>query len=1039
MKFSPAQQQAIDIRGTNVIVSASAGAGKTSVLVQRLTQMVLEDRIPVTSILAMTFTEDAAAEMKARLKRQLQARSTDPWISDQLALLETASISTIDSFCYDLVKKYYYKIPISYTMSRRVENGPANRQAFQEAMEHSLETLNAPDRAALLLYYEAQKADSQQLETDLRRFLEVADAQPDPDAWIRSADGHDSLVNQWFLDYFRVRVEALADIVQELISVTESMEFAKQSRQDAVLAALEARAVHLRQSRQALDQGYEAFLQVYVPGLDGLPRIPSSINKHSVKLWHTAFKTISDQIGERAFTPREYEQDTRNNEQAVNAFLQAAAALRIEFAAAKKRRQIIDFSDMEHFALQLLQDPVIQEELRNKYETILVDEFQDTNDLQESIIGAVSRNDNVFRVGDIKQSIYGFRQARPQIMENHMADENDRTLILAENYRSTQKLVDFSNRLFSQIMPGFESRDKAVAGTEAQKSGPQKPVRFLYTEYGEWAADHDVGLVQARSRHTKYREDLIARDIEKKHKKGLPYRSICILTRTHGPHEALRQALEAYGIPAIGEVDHGFFTNQAVQIILSLLGSFVNPDDDIAMTAALCSSIGRVTMDQLRMALVQKPENLSIYHYLKDNELLRTWNELYALRQLPVPRLIQTLYDTDNWYTQCTTRQDKTNLDMLLDMASQTPEVRLADFIKDMNGQASLDRLGEASLYGKEEDVVRIRTIHHAKGLQYPLVYILGDSGRKRPQSCVRIDADMGVAFRGLSADRTLKYPGRREVAFAHHQYVSQLAEEMRIFYVAVTRAEQELVFVDTIKSLEDVRGPLKPWHMLTGSTATDWLLHARTNDPGLFELDLCVDLEARPESDPFKSHIQPMPVYSQPVTVIQGTTASAAKKSETAVWHPIRLHPDKATGRGTLFHEMAGLLSYPYKEEEADAYASRAGLPFTPSDMKQFLSLNEDPTYRRLMTLPHVFEESYIARIDGAIAHGFMDLVSYDKKEITIVDFKTDQVDSMEELADRYRGQLLMYKRAMEQIHPEMRVKTCIYSFYSGKMWEIL
>lgn len=1038
MKFSPDQQQAIDIRGTNVIVSASAGAGKTSVLVQRLNQMVLVDRIPVTSILAMSFTEDAAAEMKARLKRQLQAAAHDPWIADQLALLETASISTIDSFCYDLVKKYYYKIPISYAMSRHVENGPANRQAFQEALEHSLETVSARGQAALRLYYEAQKADRQQLETDLRRFVEMADAQPDPDAWIQSANGHEALVHQQFTDYFRVRLEALGQILEEMLEFTQSMEFAKASQQEKVLQDLKARLAHIKKSQAALDKSYDDFMETYVPGLDLLPRVPSSINKHNVKIWHTAYKTLSDQINSRAFTPREYTQDARNNEEAIEAFLQAALALRAEFAAAKKRRQILDFSDMEHFAWALLQDPMIREELQHKYETILVDEFQDTNDLQESIIMAIARGNNVFRVGDIKQSIYGFRQARPQIMERHMKSKDDKTLRLSENYRSTSTLVDFSNRLFSKIMAGFEEQDKMVPGTPAQSLSVQKPVRFLYTAYGDWAAAHEEGLVQAKKIHSRYRFDLIARDIIKKHKEGMMYRSICILTRTHGPHEALRQALEAYGIPAIGEVDHGFFTNQAVQIILSLLQSFVDPGDDIAMTAALCSSIGQVTMDELGAALASRPETLSIYQYLKDNPLMKTWNELYALRQLPVPRLIETLYGRDDWYTRCTTRQDKTNLDMLLDMAGQTPDVRLTDFVKDMLDQASLDRIGEASLYGKEEDVVRIRTIHHAKGLQYPLVYVLADSGRKRPEGCVSCDADMGIAFEGLSADRTLKYPSLRQTAFGHHRFMAELAEEMRIFYVAVTRAEQELVFVDTLKDLQAYGSPLKMWHLLSGAAATDWLLHTRYEDPSLFDLELVSELDQRPAGGTFKNHILKQAAYSQPVRLIQGTTASSAKKANVS-WHPIRLHPQQATSRGTLFHEMAGQLSYPYKREEVLAYAARSGLPFTEADMEQFLALNKEPLYGKLMGQPHGFEESYIARIDGAIAHGFMDLVSYGEKEITIVDFKTDKVDSVSVLADRYKGQLVMYRCAMERIRPGMKVRTWIYSFYLNKMCEIL
>ena len=275
----------------------------------------------------------------------------------------------------------------------------------------------------------------------------------------------------------------------------------------------------------------------------------------------------------------------------------------------------------------------------------MIDEFQDTNELQENIIQCFARKDNVFRVGDIKQSIYGFRQARPEIMQGHMdkEDENSCLIVLDENYRSNQSIVEFNNEFYDHIMnttllgKNFRQDDIAKVGTARQKDAEQHPVRFLYTEYLSWMENQEESFnkIQAKSLHKNNVYDLIANDILTKHEQGIPYSSICILTRTHSPQEELKKVLEAYEIPVLAEIDHGFYTNHAIQIVLSTLISLNDPNDDIALMASLCSPIGNVLYNDIAGCCIDKEKNTSLYSLVKDKPFMQSWQQLRQYKTNP--------------------------------------------------------------------------------------------------------------------------------------------------------------------------------------------------------------------------------------------------------------------------------------------------------------------------------------------------------------------------------------------------------------------
>lgn len=1036
MPFSKAQQQAIDLRNKNILVSASAGSGKTSVLVERLCKLVLVDKISIDRILAMTFTEDAANEMKDRLKKRLQAETQTDYIQSQLALLETASICTIDGFCLSIVKNYYYKIPISYKMSKSVASSAQANKAFLDAYNEACNSIDTNDFVKLKLFFSSLGKTEDDILSNIRDLINVAMSKPDSNEWIRSLMNRPCSEDtfNWFFQYFIEQIESMIEICKNMKEADEQLFSLKEESLNTCLDFL-------------YKKDYAFFKKQFEIYFNNTPGFKKTINKVSYEKEQGEFKKIEGNILNVLYEKEEYDQDLNNNIERINTFCTLSLLTMDIFARKKEEMEIIDFTDMEHFAYKLLRQPMIQEEVRNKYQMILVDEFQDTNELQENIIQCFARKDNVFRVGDIKQSIYGFRQARPEIMQGHMdkEDENSCLIVLDENYRSNQSIVEFNNEFYDHIMnttllgKNFRQDDIAKVGTARQKDAEQHPVRFLYTEYLSWmeTQEESFNKIQAKSLHKNNVYDLIANDILTKHEQGIPYSSICILTRTHSPQEELKKVLEAYEIPVLAEIDHGFYTNHAIQIVLSTLISLKDPNDDIALMASLCSPIGNVLCNDIAGCCINKEKNVSLYSLVKDKPFMQSWQQLRQYKNEPISDLIRHIYSHNDFYFNYTTNQDKTNLDQFLEMASQFEVQNDLDlFLEQIINDSNQDAVGEAYPYGKDANVVKIKTMHHSKGLQFPIVYILSSHATKDKYSNnpVLVDPVLGISLNALDPSLKFKRASLSHLAFVTKKNHDDLKEEMRVFYVATTRAEKELVIVDYIDDIKSYSSRLNTSSLLEKSSYTGWLLHTYLNKPSsLFKLDKKNQLYKRPLPLKKDDNIDTNQFYQGSISSISGQTASATKKS--LEWPIIDLNKKISTTRGTLFHEIVANCAFPYQKEDCINYAHKHNFTLQATDIKQLLSLNECHIYKEMMQNKHEFECSYIIRENEKIYHGFIDLIAWHPEHISILDFKTDTVQNETELIDKYHAQLDAYKKAIHTIEPDKKIKTYIYSFHLRKI----
>ena len=1031
MDFSIPQKEAIDIRNTNVVVSASAGSGKTAVLVERLCQLVLKDHISIDSILAMTFTKDAAAEMKARLLSKLKAQPKTDYILQQMALLETASISTIDSFCLSIVQNYYYKIPISYTMSKQTASSAQTRISFENAYKHAIQDLDLNSYTKLKMYFHSFGKTEEDIQKYIEDILTIINSKSEEDAkaWMENIQESYTYLNpkimEYALKYFHNHCLAMTEILDEVIN------------QIAKPEDYEIKKEYLSKCLDATSYSdFKSQFELYLKNTIGFKK---TIDKVDYSKYQTSFKEHETRIVENLFDEAFYLKDIQSHKNLVDTLFDLTNKVKLYFQLEKKKMEVIDFNDMEHFAYQLLQGPMIKEEMYNKYQMILVDEFQDTNELQEKIIASFCHENNVFRVGDIKQSIYGFRQANPKIMQDWMEkeDTNNTPLLLQENYRSNASVIEFNNDFYNKIMNNellgkqFKDIDIANVGTKGQMESPQYPVRFLYTEY----KNEDGNKATIKKNHNENRFDLIANDIIEKHEAGMPYKSMCVLTRNHAPQEKLKAVFEAYNIPAMITIDHGFFTNPAIQIVISTLKALEDLTDDISLCASLMSPLFNISFSQIANCCIEKEKGTSLYTSIKNEDFMKSFFELYANKNKTITQFLQYIYAFNNFYYASTTIQDKNNLDYLLELAGQFENQNdIHSFVLQLSKDAMQDQTQEASLYGKEDDVVQVKTMHQSKGLQFPIVYILSQHEQrdKHGSSCILLDSTLGLSLKGLSLDYKLKYNSIYHLALQTKKELDDLAEEMRVFYVATTRPQKELVIVDTIESIEDFYSPLNAYTLLEDESYTGWLLHTYANmSDSLVVFDKKQGLYERPLKVRQNNTPYALPTYSKGSKAFSSQTASGAKIKLD--WKEVSLSKNMGTIRGTLFHEIVAQCSYPYQEKDIIAYADSYGYTLKDHDIKQILALNSDALYASWMKEKHVFEQSYIIEEKNQVVHGFMDLVIYKDNEIIIVDFKTDAVDNEQKLIDLYTIQLQTYKKAMKKL-TNLPINTYIYSFSLSK-----
>ncbi|MFZ5353392.1 MAG: helicase-exonuclease AddAB subunit AddA [Bacillota bacterium] len=918
-KWTKEQLEAIAEDGCNLLVAAAAGAGKTAVLVERILRKITNPQKPldIDRLLVVTFTNAAAAEMRERIadaiSRQLEENPDSILLQRQLLLLQRASITTIHSFCLEVIRSNFHLIDLdpTFRIADETEAALLKLEALEELFDEKYEQENISNEfAELIECYGGSKDDSglQAIVLDIYEFIQ---SHPWPEKWMRnSADAFNLDPDSDFMDteYARtlvtiimIELKGMRNMLMkalELASKSEGMEnYLENLKNDMTL--LDSL---IDSSKCGWDVLCDAFSEAVFERLKPCGR---NADKDRQEL----IKSIRNDIKDRIKKLRDdvlYAKSREIIKELLHVYplFTSMYSLVIEYgekyASKKREKGIIDFNDIEHFCLKILLEEdekgvrtpgkaAIQ--LRNRFEEIYIDEYQDSNEVQEEILKAISRSDspspNLFMVGDIKQSIYRFRQAKPELFsakkDAYPAERGGtaRKILLNKNFRSRKEILDAVNFTFRMIMSknvgevvydeneelnaGFEypEAEEAVSSDvqalfggavevniidmkEAEDGSNEEAVEGQYEDSEEelTAVQTEARLVGKRIRELVSQDKLAFRIFDKNENKyrQVRYSDIVILLRTtKNWAEVFSEELTKLGIPVFADLGSGYFKTTEISTVIALLEIIDNPIQDIPMLAVLRSPIAGFSPDDL-IDIRLTDKNVPFYEAMKKKAQeegalasktagflnnLGEWREkaLY----MSTDELIWHLYDHTGYYSFVGAMpggiQRQANLRILFERARQFEETSykgLFNFINFVNKlKSSSGDLGSAKTIGENENVVRIMSIHKSKGLEFPVVIAAGMSKKFNlmdMNNSILLHHELGFGPDYIDRERRITYPTAAKQAIRFKIRLESLSEEMRILYVAMTRAKEKLIMTGAVKDLS--KAVLK-WHTMSQAASS--------------------------------------------------------------------------------------------------------------------------------------------------------------------------------------------------------------------------
>ena len=915
MNWTDDQKKVIDTRERNILVSAAAGSGKTAVMVERIMRLVTDPVNPcnIDELLVVTFTRAAAGEMKERIAGAIaDAYAADPdneHLARQQALLSRAAITTIDSFCLDVVRNYGCTAGITpgFRTAGSAETKLLSRDTVKMVVDEAYEAEGdgAAEFEAFAESISPGKTD-RLIEELILSLYEEASSDPYPGEWLRSLIkaenndvGGDSPWLREYMEDIRIRLELIKRYAVENAmlaadpagpasyapAAASDLEFITELEKETSYEGMRERGNGWKAenlSRAKAKEGENPALR------ERFKKNRDEIKSGISKMLNSLLLEDLDSAGERMAA----------SSKMLSVLVTLTEKYAEKFTEAKQRAGIMDFSDIEHTALQILTGEngrsEAAEELSLRYREIMIDEYQDSNYLQEAVLTAVSAipagRQNYFTVGDVKQSIYSFRQARPELFMNRSRlfkshPDQGVKIDLHQNFRSRKEVIDTVNSIFSVIMreeiggidydaeaelhegagypedPGFETELMPVYVGERDESGE----RYL-EETGSSAAIE----LEARAIGTRILKLMSGGEVRDRADGALrkpEFRDIVILIRTvRGVADQMVRVLASMGIPAYSESRTGYFDAPEVQSVLSFLEVLDNPYQEIPLTAVLMSAIGGMNAEDLAWIRAEGAgaEGLRsgfygmLRWYAKNGERAGIRERALVFLSLydrfresvsftPIHELIGRIYDETGFLHYAAAlpggAQRMLNLRMLEDMASgyeKTGYTGLFNFVRYIrNLKLQEAEPDEAASGAGDGNVVRICSIHKSKGLEYPIVFAAG-LGRKFNTTGwtgnVLVHHRLGIAADYVDLGRRVKIPTLKKKAVSERLKRDLAGEELRILYVAMTRAKQKLILSGTITDenalrrrdiLDGTEDRLPAGYILGAGSFFDWILPA--------------------------------------------------------------------------------------------------------------------------------------------------------------------------------------------------------------------
>ena len=1220
MEWTKEQKQAIEEKGSNILVAAAAGSGKTAVLVERIIKKVLEDGIDIDKLLVVTFTNAAAAEMRERVLDAIYKKLDDNPNSEkllrQITLLNKASICTIDSFCLDVVRNNFYELENlspNFRIADTTEIELLKQEVIEDLFERKYEEENE-DFTKLIHTYTSYKDDTP-LKDLILKIYNYIQSNPFPEKWLREKIEMFNIGEDLDKDFSKTiwGKVLLEEIKEDLIDAIASLESARKLLYD--------------------NKDLEGYLKIIEADIDMLNNLKANLNN-----WDNAYeinkvlefikwsgKRIDSKEKEEAKNIRD---SVKDNLKVLNNVLVCDSKtanrdifdmynilLKLEniilefgeeFSKRKRDKNIVDFQDVEHFALKILikekegkiEDTLVAKKYQEKYEEIAIDEYQDSNLVQEYILNSVSRKNNIFMVGDVKQSIYKFRQAMPELFiskyktyknKEEKKEEDNLKIQLFKNFRSRENILYFTNLIFQDIMSdslgdiNYNEDEYLNLGADYKESkenlnteidiidlleDEEENLKESYKENEENSEDERIEDVELEARFVANKiKELIDNkfqvwDRKKEKYRDISYKDIVILLRsTSNIASVYEQELLNLDLPVFSDSSQEYLESIEIETIMNLLRIIDNPMQDIPLVSVMRSYIGKFTdNDLVKIRLSDKYDNfytcmekaiVDVDSELKEKiksffDNLDMWRK--EQEYLSLDELIWKIYGDTGYYNYCGLMPNgvlrQANLKMLFQKAKEYESsnfkglynfINFIDKIKTSSGD-----MGSAKLIGENDDVVRIMSIHKSKGLEFPVVF-LSSTGKQFNLNDLKEDVllhqDMGIGAKYIDYDMQIKYDTLSKRAIKDKILTETLSEEMRILYVALTRAKEKLFITgiskDIKKELEKIEknieryekqdNKINPILIKKCKKYLEWILYVYQYEKNFCKDKINFNIYKKKELltkfkkvdneeiDVFKELEEKAKAYNNDLsdikkileykyknildtTIPTKTSVTALKElsnkndyeeknnnvkienkeieekeeqKEISFKEPNFLKNGKeekitASKKGSLIHlclqkldinidyDLAKITNLLDELEMKKIITSKEKEVI---NVNKILEFTKSKIWKELKTAKKIEKEKpfyinikakdiYNKETDeNILVQGIIDLYYIDKdNNINLVDYKTDYIENGNEieLVNRYKEQLYLYKKALEQVYKKEVKNTYIYSVYLNKEIQI-
>lgn len=869
MELTREQRAAVEARGENLLIAAGAGSGKTRTLTERVVTLLEENSCEVDELLIMTFTNAAAQEMRSRIQAALMKRleleldaDKQARLERQIILLSSAQISTFHSFCQTILRRNFSRIDLDpkfragdtnelLILKREViedlfeENYLSGGEAFKDFTDEFGGTVHGDDNLHDMII-------------DLHDF---SLSTPYPDAWLDSLATPYDLPESARLDdtsWFKFLKPYIDATLKKIID--DCAEARRLVEENNITANAIINDFNQINGLKGIDEWNALYDRIHAVAFKRcvIGKGDEQIRAR-VKTLRDSYKGKLETLRKKYFLNDEARMiaDVRELHAPIKELIRVTKAFARAFAAAKRERGIIDFNDMEHLALKIFDvAPEVADTYRDKFKFIMVDEYQDTNGVQEAIVQRISRGDNLFFVGDVKQSIYRFRLVDSANFKDKMADY--RCINLSKNFRSREQIITAANEIFKRLMNRRATEIDYDTAAQLQFGASYEGGAEYFDERPEFyyiqkdnALDDDSKDIELEMRfiadkiHKLIASGKLIRDGETY--RPVQFKDIVILHRSPKTTAfEILDTLKRFGIPAYVPDEENYFRATEIQIVTSLLSLLDNARQDIPLASVMLSPIGGFSAEELAEVRIANPD-VDFYTAVslgsdKCKEFLgklNRWRD--TARQLGVPELLSNLYRETGYYDSVGMEERgdarQANLRILIDRAAAFESTnarglsRFVEFIGKIQERGN--DLTTAKTLGENENVVRVVTIHRSKGLEYPVVFVAGVGKQFNDEDSTKGTIFMHKEF-GIGAHRTpqgsqLKVDTLATQAVSKKIADESLAEELRILYVALTRAEEKLFLVGVtsktaLENLQPVDVP-DDYEILSAGKFMDWLL----------------------------------------------------------------------------------------------------------------------------------------------------------------------------------------------------------------------